>query len=156
DNSWIAHVIVGKHLYEAGRFEEAMQQDRRAIELNPGEAMPHANYATALWLSGKFDQSEAEFREALRLAPDYYLAHANYSDLLIKRGQLETAQDEVEQLERLDRGNVVTLYHAGYVAWLRGYAREAERQLALAFEKDPDYGPARLMRARIFQEQERF
>ncbi len=89
ETAWNAHLAVGKDLYDAGQLEEAMMHDRRAIQLNPGFAMAHFNYATALWLSGKLEKAGAEFQEAIRIRPYYYPAHASYCDLLLRQGRLE-------------------------------------------------------------------
>ncbi len=155
EKSWNAHIALGKHFYDASQLDEAMEHYRRAIQINPNEAMAHGNYATALWLSGRFDEAENEFQEAIQIKPDYYLAHANYCDLLLKRGKLDAAEGEVRQLLRLAPDSPVSLYHYGYWLMLRGKLDDAETQLSRAIEKDPDYAPARIARARLFQKQGR-
>jgi len=155
EKSWGAHLAVGKHLYDAGRLGEAMEHYRRAIQLEPKEAMAHGNYATALWMSGRFDEAEGEFQEALRIKPDYYLARAHYCDLLLKRRKLAEAEGEVRQMLRLEPDNPVSLYHYGYWLMLRGDLDEAETQLSRAIQRDPDYTPAGIARARLLQKRGR-
>ena len=155
ETAWNAHLAVGKDLYDAGQLEEAMMHDRRAIQLNPGFAMAHFNYATALWLSGKLEKAGAEFQEAIRIRPYYYPAHASYCDLLLRQGRLEEAEREVRQLLRIEPDNPVSLYHYGDWLMLSGNFEEADKQLAKAIQSDPDYMPPRLARARLFRDQGR-
>ncbi|MFZ0828552.1 MAG: tetratricopeptide repeat protein [Verrucomicrobiia bacterium] len=152
EQAWNAHVAVGKHLYDSGQFEEAMGQYRRAIQIDPNEAMAHCNYATTLWLCGRFDEAATEFQAAIRIKPDYYLAHANYCDLLLKRGKLDEAGMEVRQLLRIAPDDPVSLYHQGDWLLLHGSLDEAETQLTKAIQADPDYMPPRLARARLFRQ----
>ena len=155
ETAWNAHLAVGKDLYDAGQLEEAMVQDRRAIQLNPGFAMAHFNYATALWLSGKLEEAGAEFQEAIRIRPDYYPAHGSYCDLLLKQGKLDDAEKEVRHLLRIEPDNPVSLYLYGNWLMLSGKFDEADRQLAKAIQSDPDYMPPRLARARLYRDQGR-
>ena len=100
---------------------------RRAIQLNPGFAMAHFNYATTLWLSGRLDEAGAEFQEAIKIRPDYYTAHASYCDLLFKRGNLDAAEVEIRQLLRIEPDNPVSLYHYGDWLALSGKFEEADK-----------------------------
>jgi tetratricopeptide (TPR) repeat protein len=56
-------------LYYEYDWDGASREFRRAIELNPGLASAHSNYATTLAANGKFAEAEAEGRRAIDLDP---------------------------------------------------------------------------------------
>ena len=65
-----AHSALGiVKLYFEYDWDGASREFRRAIELNPGLASAHSNYATTLAASGKFDQANAAGRRAIELDP---------------------------------------------------------------------------------------
>ena len=74
-----------------GRFDEAIEQARKALELDPSLAEAHNNLAAALAARGRVDEAIEHFRRALALDPAYAEAYNNLGAALAGRGLLDAA-----------------------------------------------------------------
>ncbi len=60
-------------------WREAMFRFRRAVEMNPSNALAHNNLAVAYEANGDFDNASKEYREAIRLDKSNQYIQKNYS-----------------------------------------------------------------------------
>ena len=60
-------------------WREAMFRFKRAVEINPADAMAHNNLAVAYEANGDFDNARKEYLEALRLDRANQYIQKNYS-----------------------------------------------------------------------------
>lgn len=74
-----------------GRFEEAIDQSRRAIALNPDYAEAHNNLGLALSACGRPHEALCELSLAISLKPDFGDAYANLGDVLQRLDRLDEA-----------------------------------------------------------------
>ncbi|NIR43292.1 MAG: hypothetical protein GWN99_05080 [Gemmatimonadetes bacterium] len=111
-------LVARTAVYEVqGKFEEAMDLCREALELSPRDASIHTSIASYNWLLRRYEQAEAEAEQAMTLAPDQmwprlYKAFIIWSD----RG----ADDESEAiLDALPHENP-------WVRWARYWQRMSQ------------------------------
>jgi Tfp pilus assembly protein PilF len=69
----------GVRMAKMNLWREAMFRFRRAVEIEPDNAMAHNNLAVALEANGDFDGALREYREALRLDRSNQYIQKNYS-----------------------------------------------------------------------------
>lgn len=69
----------GVRMAKMNLWREAMFRFRRAVEIEPSNAMAHNNLAVALEANGDFDGAAKEYREALRLDRSNQYIQKNYS-----------------------------------------------------------------------------
>ncbi len=69
----------GVRMAKMNLWREAMFRFRRAVEIEPEDAMAHNNLAVALEANGDFDAAAKEYREALRLDRSNQYIQKNYS-----------------------------------------------------------------------------
>ena len=69
----------GVRMAKMNLWREAMFRFRRAVEIDPNDAMAHNNLAVALEANGDFDAAAKEYREALRLDRGNQHIQRNYS-----------------------------------------------------------------------------
>lgn len=69
----------GVRMAKMNLWREAMFRFKRAVEIEPDNAMAHNNYAVALEATGDFDMAAKEYREALRLDRGNQYIQKNYS-----------------------------------------------------------------------------
>jgi serine/threonine-protein kinase len=74
-NSTDAHRFNGLRLLSLGRFEEALAEVQRSLEIEPLSNAGNNSYSHALFYSGRIDESEAQTKKAIELAPDSWLSH---------------------------------------------------------------------------------
>ena len=63
------HAIWGAHLFDAKRFDQAIDEGLRATELEPNYFIAQHLLGEAYWASGKWNQAMAAFERAYQLAP---------------------------------------------------------------------------------------
>jgi tetratricopeptide (TPR) repeat protein len=69
----------GVQMAQMSLWREAMFRFRRAVELNPSDAMAHNNLAVAYEANGDFENAAKEYREALKLDRGNSYIQKNYS-----------------------------------------------------------------------------
>jgi Flp pilus assembly protein TadD len=91
-----AHDQMGSALAEAGRFAEAAGAFRRAVALDPGQAVFWANLGMMLKVEGDFGASLEAYGKALSLAPENRQIRVNRAVARLHAGRFAEAwQDEV-------------------------------------------------------------
>lgn len=99
------HVLRGRTAYRAGRFGEAAEEFRKAVEANPKSSGARVNLGSALVRLRDTDGATAQFREALKLSPDDATVHFNLGSLLAHRGQFQEGSEHLRQSIRLNPGD---------------------------------------------------
>jgi Tfp pilus assembly protein PilF len=69
----------GVRMAKMNLWREAMFRFKRAIEIDPNDAMAHNNLAVSYEANGDFDDAAREYREALRLDRGNQYIQKNYS-----------------------------------------------------------------------------
>jgi tetratricopeptide (TPR) repeat protein len=89
--SWLTEVYLG-----AGRYDDALAENEKALELNPGWDRAHADRGWALVGKGLFDEAYVEYQIASENNPRW---KAHYGLALIKGGRLDEAGRVLEELK---------------------------------------------------------
>jgi len=99
-----------------GQFDEAIELDRRAIELDPLVLAGHHALGLALIYAGQLDEALATYEHLLKMNPDFTAANLARSRTLLLMGKkeaaLEAAELETEPFWR-EFGVLLTLYALG-------------------------------------------
>src|SRR5581483_8375549 len=76
-------------------WREAMFRFRRAVEINPADAMAHNNLAVAYEANGDFEEARKEYLEALKLDRSNQYIQKNYSRFVefLSRNRKRQAKD---------------------------------------------------------------
>ncbi|HET7881274.1 MAG TPA: tetratricopeptide repeat protein [Acetobacteraceae bacterium] len=89
------HDQMGAALAEAGRFAEALAEFRRAVELDPAQAVFWGNLAMMLKIEGQFDAALDACDQAVARAPEHRQLRVNRAVVRLHAGRLAEAwQDE--------------------------------------------------------------
>ncbi len=93
-----------------GRFREAIEFTRKAIELDPLTSAGYNNLALYCRAAGDLDGAQEAARHLLRLNPSHPGAHHVIALCLLSQGRLEAALAEIEQEpDRIFRGYVTIM-----------------------------------------------
>ena len=86
-----AHLNLGIILYNQGRYEEALDAARIAVEQRPDYSRTHANLGAALNELGRYEEAELHLRRAIALNPQEWHAHLNLGEASYKQARHEEA-----------------------------------------------------------------
>lgn len=140
-----AYAVLGFYDYvsPAEAFPRARTAARRAIELDPELAEPHATLGyVALYYDWNVGEAELEFKRAIELAPGYSTAHQWYANLLTAEGRFPEAVREMRLATELDPLSLIANTALGWVYYHQGDYEAAldqldhARQLDAGFELD--------------------
>ena len=135
---------VAIELMQKGRFEEAIPQWRKAVEMNPDDSRAHFNLAHSLNERGQLDDAIVEYRKAIELEPGNASLYANLGLALAHRGQLDESIVEYRKIDRVESGERGCAGRPrGRLCSIKGQAAEAIEHLAKAVELDPENAEAR-------------
>lgn len=89
-----AHHWYAEHLARHHRFEEALRQNRRAMELDPLSLAVNQSEAFTLYQARRYDAAIARFRRTLELNPDFFLPHVHLGFIYALQGDPKRAVAE--------------------------------------------------------------
>jgi tetratricopeptide (TPR) repeat protein len=103
------HFRKGFEYQNAGNSEKAIEEYKKALELNPNLAQAHTNLGAVYLGQESYDLAIQHFKRVMEL--NYYdtKAHYNLGLAYLYKGEVEKAQEEVKFLKSLrsELGNVL-------------------------------------------------
>jgi len=87
---------LGVVLRDAGRYVEAHDTLRRAVEMMPDDAQAHANLGTSFQVLARFDEARACYEKAVDLDPELGEAHFGRATLRLREGDFAGGFEEFE------------------------------------------------------------
>ena len=102
DEELRALLEAGFVLREAGRFEEAENVFRGAMELLPASDVPLVGLGTVALQRGRFEESLTLCAEALRLRPDSLYARVHHAEALLFQRRRDEAEAELREVISAD------------------------------------------------------
>ena len=131
-----AHLGLGDALFKSRKYDEAAQQYRAAILLNPAYSGAHFNLGAILEGNGQLDEALDEFRAALETGPDDINAHNNMAAIFLHQGRLSEALGEYRAALRLNPAYANMHVTVGQILLRQGHADEAVREFRQALRLD--------------------
>ncbi len=128
---------------KAGRYEEAIAEWKKALELNPGSDKAHNNVGLLLTGVGKFEEAVPHFEKTLAINPEYPAAHSNLGVALAGAGKLDEAISEFGKALALDPDSAEAHNNLGRVLAQRGEPDQAIAHFRKALEAAPDSASVR-------------
>ena len=127
---------------DQGRLDEAEQQYREAIGIDPRFAEAHNNLGSVLGRQGRSAEAIAEISRALEIAPGLPAAHNNLGIVLAMRGDAEQAARHFAEVLRLTPHDAGAHYNLGVLLARQGRLAEAISHYEEALRIDPGYQSA--------------
>lgn len=116
------HLYWGVSLAEAGRFDEAVAQYRRAVDLKPDYAPALYNLGNDMARRGQFEQAADLFQRAVAAQPAHARAHHNLATAMMQLGNFSQAERHFRIELNLQPGSAEA--QRGLDAALRAQARQ--------------------------------
>ena len=132
-NSATAHHWYGNGpVLGLGRFEEAITEGKRSVELDPLSPVINTDFGATLYVARHYDDAISQLRKAVELDPTFFYSHDNLGIGLQVKGDLPEAIAEFERAKQLsDDPHVLAL-------WASAKAYAGDKKVALQTLNDLD------------------
>jgi|GEM_PF-3564840 len=134
-NSPTGHQFFADYLKAMGRFEEALEEMRRALELDPLSLAINTGLGHVLYLSRQYDRAIEQYQRALALDPSFFLAHLWFGRPYLEKGMFPEAIAEIQQAVELSGGSTISLAVLGHALAAAGRPTEARVVLDRLLER---------------------
>src|SRR5205809_799702 len=141
------HFDYGVALQKENRWQEAEEQYKIALRLNPSAPKSHMNLAVALMAQAKFDEAAPHMEEALRLEPNDGEFHLRYANLLQRIGLGDEAGPQYEAAARLLTDSPEAHYNYALFLASSGKGNDSLSELRQVVQLKPDHVDAQLQLA---------
>ena len=125
-----AHQWYGVHYFTAtGRPEEALQEMKRALELEPTSLVMNTFMGATLYFAGRYDEAIEQCRRTIEMDPNFAVAHWHLGLAYEQKGMFDDAIAEFQKATTLSGGSPLMKASLGHA-----YAeanRKAEATLIL-------------------------
>jgi len=111
------------------RVEEAMTEQKRALELDPLSLINNRVLGTAIYLARQYDQAIEQFQKTLELDPNFARAHAMLGRAYVEKSMYKEGIAECEKELLIFPGSTFSLTELGYAYAMAGRIAEAQKVL---------------------------
>ncbi len=126
-------------------FPKTNEYARKAIEINPRLAEPHASLGAMYGnYEGLWSAAEEEFKRAIDLKPSYALAHMWYALVLLAMLRFEDGYKLLDQASQLDPLSLLVPLNRGAFLTYMGRPREATEILKRIVDDAPSLSSAHM------------
>ncbi len=127
---------------KADDFAGAERQCRKALELNPKNALAHGTLGVALARQEKLDEAIRHFSQAISLEPGYFDAHYSLGQALAHTNKPNEAIRHFLEVLRYKPDHAEAHGYIGSIMFAGGKFKEAAVYLSEAIRLDPNYADA--------------
>ncbi|HKS04348.1 MAG TPA: tetratricopeptide repeat protein, partial [Chthoniobacterales bacterium] len=85
-----------------GRFDDAIAEGKRAVELDPLSLVINADLGATYYFARRYDEAIAQQRKTLEMDPDFYFARLNLGEALAAKGAFADAISEFQKARALN------------------------------------------------------
>src|SRR5438105_295896 len=85
-----------------GRFDDAIAEGKRAVELDPLSLVINTDLAVDYHYARRYDEAIAQFRKTLEMDPGYYFAYVNLGQALEMKGARDSAIAQYQKARALN------------------------------------------------------
>lgn len=124
-----AQLWYSVYLRTMGRFDEAMRERRRAVELDPLSLITNSAGGSLLYLARQYDKAIEQLQRTLELEPEFSIAHLHLGLVYEAKGMYREAQAMYEQTAALVGGFTEITGCFGRIAALTGKTENAEEAI---------------------------
>ena len=133
------HNNVGLDLARHGKFDEAVAEYQKALEIKPDYADAHNNLAAALAARGQIKEAVGHYQTALKIDPGYADAHNNLGNVLNSCGERDEAIAHYQRALEIKPDHAQAHNNLGAALAVRGQIDEAMVHYQAALKIKPDY-----------------
>ena len=134
------HNNLGLYYLNFGRFDDAIKEYKKAIEMDAGFAEVHNNLGYAYSLKGNIANAVRSYQQALRLDPAFADAYNNIGMILMNQNKIQEALLQFRQAIAAKPDYYYALGNLGFAYFKVGRLDSAIALAQRAVEIQPDFG----------------
>jgi tetratricopeptide (TPR) repeat protein len=134
--------ISGDKLYEKGKLQEAINEFKIALKLDPGNENVHNSLGVCYGLQSHYDSAIAEFKRAIAIAPAEYMALYNLGLVQLLMKQPDRALEYFLDADKINGNNYEVAFQTGKLYLETGNLIKCRPYLERAAELEPESGQA--------------
>jgi serine/threonine protein kinase/tetratricopeptide (TPR) repeat protein len=137
------YVTLGAIHHGAGKYDLALQEFQRALQLDPRSADAQRRLAGSYDSAGRTADAEAAYKKAIALRPDYWVGYNEFGIFLDDHQRYDEAISQFRRAIGLTPDNASLYLNLAAVYLDRAdpkYFPEAEKALRKSISLDPSYG----------------
>ena len=135
--------LSGICCYRLGKFERAVEQYKKAIELNPNFTDAGVNLGVAYKTLGSYEQAINEYHKVIDLNPKEFRALNNIGNLILEKGDSKSAKHWLKKALLLNPNSSDVLNNLGLVYKMENQLKTAEKYFLKAIKENSEsYEPA--------------
>ena len=139
DLSAAAHLERGVQLEEVGRFEDAIAETEKALELDPLLVKAHVNLLILYGRTGNAEKAKEQYEAVVAMDPDQFPeAYYNYGVLAMKENHFGEAEEAFRKAVTLAPSNEAAHSNLGYLLEHEGKLPEAAVEFRKLIELRPN------------------
>lgn len=151
----ILYNILGAANAGLRNVEGAIENFKKALQINPDYAEAHNSLGIVLQSQGCFDEAIASYRKALQIRPDLVEAHNNLGTALKHQGRLDEAIASFGKALKIDPRFAESYNNLGTALKDQGRLTEAISSFGKALQLNPRFAEAHSGLGVALQEQDR-
>lgn len=136
------HNALGIFYTTLGRYEEAIAEYQRAIELDRQSPYPYNGLGNVYYALGRHEEAITAYQRAIELDPKLASPHYGLGNAYDALGHHDDAIAEFRRAIELDPQDAYPHNGLGNVYYILGHYEEAVAEFQRALELDPKFAPA--------------
>lgn len=135
------HILIGRAYREAGLYEQAIEEFKRALALNSRQPRAHFLIGLAELLRGgaaRFAQAQAHFEAEIAISPDDYASHFFLGTIHLSERRWQPAEEFLKKAQSLQPNNPDPPLYLGQLYFQTGRHEQAAAALEKAIELTTD------------------
>jgi tetratricopeptide (TPR) repeat protein len=118
------------YLSAMGRFDDSLEQIKKARDLDPLSININASFGWRLYLAREYDRSVTQLRDTLEMDPNYEWAHLTLGQAYEEKREFNMAIEELQKAVQLSHSSPLTISALAHAYALSGNHVEAVKLLA--------------------------
>jgi tetratricopeptide (TPR) repeat protein len=150
------HMQRAAELEKAGRFEEAIAEDKAALAVDSNDVQAHINLISLYGRTGNDTEAKHHFEDAIRLNPGRADAWYNFGVLLLRERNVAESEQAFQRAAEINPDYAQARYNLGVIYEQQTRLDDAAREFQTAVATHPDYPEARFHLGRILVNQQQY
>lgn len=142
-DSMLAHTNLGSIYGRQGKFDEAVSELNKALQINPEYSNAYNDLGMVFQKQGNIDKAISCYQRALLITPEDAPAHNNLGNAFQLKGDFKQAMHHYSEAIRIKPNYATAHYNLGYLLTMNDMLSEAIQEYTKALNINPNFAQAK-------------